>query len=110
MNMLTTVWATVRQGKIELLELKHLPEGARVLVTLMLDEDAEFWQQASNESLNAVWDNDYDNVDFLSYLASQDLANQEIEEPSTFDLMLVSESVLAKDWLKPEEDEAWQNL
>ena len=44
-------------------------------------------------------------VDFLSYLASQ-----EIEEPSTFDLMLVSESVLAKDWLKPEEDEAWQNL
>ncbi len=49
-------------------------------------------------------------VDFLSYLASQDLANQEIEEPSTFDLMLVSESVLAKDWLKPEEDEAWQNL
>ena len=108
--MLTTVWATVRQGKIELLELKQLPEGARVLVTLMLDEDAEFWQQASNESLNAVWDNDYDNVDFLSYLASQDLANQEIEEPSTFDLMLVSESVLAKDWLKPEEDEAWQNL
>ena len=60
--MLTTVWATVRQGKIELLELKQLPEGSRVLVTLMLDEDAEFWHQASNESLNAVWDNDDDNV------------------------------------------------
>nr|WP_263402891.1 hypothetical protein [Pseudanabaena sp. UWO311] len=62
MDMLTTVWATVRQGKIELLELKQLPEGARVLVTLMLDEDAEFWQQAGNESLNAVWDNNDDNV------------------------------------------------
>jgi len=62
MAMLTTVWATVRQGKIELLELKQLPEGARVLVTVMLDEDAEFWQQVSNESLNAVWDNDDDNV------------------------------------------------
>ena len=27
-----------------------------------------------------------------------------------FDLAIASESSLKKDWLKPEEDEAWQNL
>lgn len=32
--MPTTVWATVSQGKIELLDPIDLPEGARVLVTL----------------------------------------------------------------------------
>jgi hypothetical protein len=37
--MLRTVWAVVREGKIELLENLSLSEGARVLVTLMPDED-----------------------------------------------------------------------
>jgi hypothetical protein len=32
--MLKTLWATVRQGKVELLESAELPEGVRVLVTL----------------------------------------------------------------------------
>jgi predicted DNA-binding antitoxin AbrB/MazE fold protein len=34
------------------------------------------------------------------------------EEPSedTFNLALLSEAVLAKDWLRPEEDEAWLHL
>jgi len=31
------MWAVVRKGKIELLEKKELPEGARVLVTLLPD-------------------------------------------------------------------------
>lgn len=34
--MLKTFWATVRQGKIELLESAELPEGAKVLVTVYL--------------------------------------------------------------------------
>lgn len=58
--MLKTLWATVRQGKIELLELSELPEGAKVLVTLLPDEEAEFWLQASQTSLNRVWDNTED--------------------------------------------------
>jgi hypothetical protein len=34
------------------------------------------------------------------------------EEPSedTFNLALLNEAVLAKDWLRPEEDEAWLHL
>ncbi len=60
--MLKTLWATVRQGKIELLELSELPEGAKVLVTLLPDEEAEFWLQASQISLDTVWDNTEDDV------------------------------------------------
>jgi len=60
--MLKTLWATVRQGKIELLELSELPEGAKVLVTVLPDEEAEFWLQASQTSLDRVWDNTEDNV------------------------------------------------
>ena len=58
--MLKILWATVRQGKIELLELSELPEGAKVLVTLLPDEEAEFWLQASQTSLDRVWDNTED--------------------------------------------------
>jgi hypothetical protein len=60
--MLKTLWATVRQGKIELLELSELPEGAKVLVTLLPDEEAEFWLQTSQTSLDTVWDNTEDDV------------------------------------------------
>jgi hypothetical protein len=60
--MLKTIWGTVRQGKIELLESAELPEGGRVLVTFLPDDDTEFWVQASQTSLDAVWDNDEDEV------------------------------------------------
>ena len=60
--MLKTLWATVRQGKIELLESAELPEGKRVLVTLLPDEETEFWLQTSQTSLDAVWDNPEDDV------------------------------------------------
>ncbi|MGB3492143.1 MAG: hypothetical protein WBA57_05415 [Elainellaceae cyanobacterium] len=61
--MLKTLWATVRQGKIELLESTDLPEGVKVLVTVLPDADESvFWLEASQPSLNAVWDNDEDDV------------------------------------------------
>ncbi|MGP1387686.1 MAG: hypothetical protein ACTS2F_29380 [Thainema sp.] len=60
--MLKSLWATVRQGKIELLESAELPEGTRVLVTLIPDDEAEFWLQASQSSLNTVWDNTEDDI------------------------------------------------
>lgn len=37
--MLHTVWATIKDGKIELLEPLSLPEGARLLVTLVPPEE-----------------------------------------------------------------------
>ncbi|ALF56447.1 hypothetical protein ACX27_18330 [Nostoc piscinale CENA21] len=60
--MLKTLWATVRHGKIELLESAELPEGTKVLVTLLPDDENEFWLQASQKSLDEVWDNTEDDV------------------------------------------------
>ena len=59
--MLNTIRAVVREGKIELLEKVEIPEGTEVLVTVLLD-DMNFWGQASQVSLDAVWDNPEDDV------------------------------------------------
>ncbi len=42
-------------------------------------------------------------VDFIQFLKAKVAQNR-------FEITLASESSLAKDWLRPEEDEAWQNL
>ncbi|NEP79238.1 MAG: hypothetical protein F6K17_02935 [Okeania sp. SIO3C4] len=60
--MLRTFWGTVKQGKIELLEPSELEEGTRVLVTLISDDESEFWLRASQISLNSVWDNSEDDI------------------------------------------------
>jgi hypothetical protein len=71
--MLKTVWAVVRECKIELLENLSVSEGARVLVTLIPDEDEQqFWMSASERSaiklysrelsLAEVWENAEDDI------------------------------------------------
>jgi len=60
--MMKTLWAIVRQGKIELLEQTEIPEGTRILVTLLPEDESEFWLQTSQVSLDAVWNNTEDDV------------------------------------------------
>jgi len=60
--MLKTLWAVIREGKIELLEHADLPEGSKVLVTLLPDDETEFWLRASQVSLDAIWGNSEDDV------------------------------------------------
>jgi hypothetical protein len=60
--MLNTVWAVVHEGKVELLEPLELPEGAKVLVTLLPDGEQDFWVGASQTSLEAIWNNPEDDV------------------------------------------------
>ena len=61
--MLQTVWAVIHDGKIEPLEGITFPEGAKVIVTLLPDEDELlFWLSASETSLAEVWQNDEDNI------------------------------------------------
>lgn len=60
--MIKTLWAIVRQGKIELLEAAKIPEGARILVTFLPDDESEFWLQTSRVSLDEIWDNTEDDV------------------------------------------------
>jgi hypothetical protein len=61
MKMLNTIRAVMRAGRIELLEEVEIPEGTEVLVTPLVDEPA-FWLNASESSLNSVWDNAEDDV------------------------------------------------
>jgi hypothetical protein len=58
--MINTVWAVVHDGRIEPLTTISAPDGTRVLVTLLLEEDADFWLDASSPSLDEVWDNTED--------------------------------------------------
>ena len=61
--MLKTVWAVIREGRIELLEPVQLPEGTKLLVTLLNDHDEQqFWLQVSESALADVWDNTEDDV------------------------------------------------
>ena len=60
--MLKTLWAIIREGKIELLEHVNLPEDTRVLVTLLPDDETDLWLRASQISLDTIWDNTEDDV------------------------------------------------
>ena len=59
--MLRTIREVVQEGKVELLEPVELQEGANLLVTLLEDND-QFWVQASQPILDQVWGNDEDEV------------------------------------------------
>ena len=54
--------ATVRQGKIVISEELELPEGTKVLVTVLPEEETEFWNGAGKKSLDQVWDNSADEI------------------------------------------------
>jgi len=63
LNMLKTLWAVVRKEKIELLEKENIPEGTRVLVTVLPENDeSQFWLKTSQISLDTVWNNTEDDV------------------------------------------------
>jgi hypothetical protein len=55
--MLRTLWAEVKQGKIELLELADLPEGTKVLVTLLPSAETNRWLQTAPAVSDSIWDN-----------------------------------------------------
>jgi hypothetical protein len=60
--MLQTVWAHVENGRIQLSEPVELSEGAKVLVTLLPDDEDQFWLEASQTSLADIWDNAEDDA------------------------------------------------
>jgi hypothetical protein len=60
--MFPTIMAEIRDGQIHPLQPTALPEGARVLVTLLGSEEDQFWNGASEPSLAAIWANDEDDV------------------------------------------------
>ncbi len=62
-NMLSTVKGIVRKRKIELEEKIKIPEGTRLLITILSDDETEmFWKDASKTSLDKTWNNTEDNI------------------------------------------------
>ena len=57
--MMHSIGDVVRDRRIEASEL---PEGAKVLVTLLSDDESGFWCNASEKALADVWDDDADDV------------------------------------------------
>ena len=53
--------AVVNEGRIEPLEKLDVPDGTEVLVTILSNGD-DFWLNASESSLSAIWDNSEDDV------------------------------------------------
>ena len=60
--MMQTLWAVIHHGKVELAEPVDLPEGTRLLVTLLPENESQFWLGASQKSLAAIWDNAEDDA------------------------------------------------
>ncbi len=68
----------------------YMPVGNRPMVLLPLDT--------------------YEKLTRNSYKQSFQKAKKEIKRAERNFLLVASESSLSKDWLKPEEEKAWQNL
>jgi hypothetical protein len=60
--MMTSIWATVRGGRIEPVEPVDLPEGSQVLLTLLGPGEEQFWRGVSQDALASIWDNSEDDV------------------------------------------------
>jgi len=60
--MTNAVRAVVHDGKIEPLDRLDFPEGTRLLITVVPDDEQDFWSGASKPSLDAVWGNEEDDV------------------------------------------------
>ncbi len=56
-QMLNSVWAIVSDGIIQPLEAIKVPEGTKVLLTFLPEDESEFWLKASRASLDKIWDN-----------------------------------------------------
>lgn len=60
--MYQTLSAEMKNGRIRLLDKAKIPEGTRVLVTVMQEDDGTFWKYASQASLEKIWVNEEDDV------------------------------------------------
>ena len=60
--MYQTLSAEVKNGRIKLLDKAKIPEGTRVLVTIMQEDETLFWRNASQTSLENIWANEDDDV------------------------------------------------
>lgn len=58
--MQETIRAIVSEGRLEPLDKLSIPDGTEVVVTIVTN--GEFWLDASESSLEAIWENPEDDV------------------------------------------------
>ena len=79
----------------------RLTNGGGCMETVSIQQIDDQLQELPPEKLAIVYD-------FVSYLVARERAEQ--NEDSAWATMIASESVLARDWNTPDEDEAWGHL
>jgi hypothetical protein len=70
---------------------------------VMIPQITESLQKLSADKLAVVYD-------FISYLLDRETGQRQASFSEAFQTMLASESVLRRDWDRPEEDVAWADL
>ena len=60
--MQNTIEAVVKNGRIIPIIDVELPEGSKAIVTILDDEDSDFWLSVTAETLKETWDNEEDDV------------------------------------------------
>ncbi len=60
--MLTTVQAIVEDDQINLVVAVPSRSGQRLLITFLTDLDSQFWADACQDSLDAIWANEEDDI------------------------------------------------
>ena len=70
---------------------------------VMIPQITESLQRLPTDKLAVVYD-------FISYLLDRETGKRHERVSEAFQTMLASESVLRRDWDRPEEDMAWADL
>jgi hypothetical protein len=73
------------------------------MLTAAIPQITKRLQELPIEKLAVVYD-------FVSYLAEREKEEAQAKLSEAFQTMLASETVLRRDWDRPEEDEAWADL
>ncbi|MBC8230913.1 hypothetical protein H8E77_15285 [bacterium] len=55
--MLSTHQAIVHNGEINFLEEVDLLEGTKLLITVLQNDESDFWLTVSQSSIEKIWDN-----------------------------------------------------
>lgn len=71
--------------------------------TITISEIEKQIQKLPEEKLNVLYD-------FVNRLLENGEKEYSYENSSNYEIMLVSEEILKRDWEKAEEDQAWANL
>lgn len=61
-KMLSTHQAIVHKGEIKFLEQVDIQEGTQLLITVLRDNENDFWLAASESALEKIWDNTEDDI------------------------------------------------